>query len=616
MRRKLQSRNEDTISGGYNNIGEGCCRDVVSLSEELRNSDNVQLLRNRRSHVRNSEGFQEKLSYLKVEALGTMKLTSKSRKRYSSNHFLKYSVWIGWVFLSYLSSVRAATSDDDLKVSIFLWSAMVLLVLLSGLFSGLTLGLMSLDKIALEIVAKSDNIRLSRFAQRIEPLRKNGNLLLCTLLLGNVGTNALLSILLASQTSKLVGFAISTGVITVFGEIFPQAVCSRHALMIGSKALPIVKLFVCLFYPIAKPLAVILDCVLGEEVGTIHNRTELGELLAMHVKHGALDVETGREMRGVLHYKNRTVQEVMTPAKDIFMLNTEDKLSFQIVSGIFKAGFSRIPIYDKGRDDIVGILFTKDLVFADLEDEAPVRSFCDIFNRKYSTAWPEQKLGDVLQIFKQGRSHMAIVYEVNNKGMGDPFYEVVGIITLENIVEEIIGEIEDETDRNLQNYQNSQMIDMGRLALLNGASLETALSEEEAKAVSAHFINNVPQFKNTNFEVVLEAVLASPVLNVDRSAELGSEPNKADMFYINGEVVTHCTLILAGRMDVRAGKDGFKSDAGPWSVLAADALFTPPGSCAVDFTSSIASEHIRAICISHAVFSAALANNCSIADFL
>ncbi len=64
MRRKLQSRNEDTISVGCNDTGEGCCRDVISLSEELRNSDNVQLLRNGRSRVRNSEGFQEVICLL------------------------------------------------------------------------------------------------------------------------------------------------------------------------------------------------------------------------------------------------------------------------------------------------------------------------------------------------------------------------------------------------------------------------------------------------------------------------------------------------------------------------------------------------------------------------
>ncbi|CAM9922431.1 unnamed protein product, partial [Ectocarpus sp. 8 AP-2014] len=92
-------------------------------------------------------------------------------------------------------------------------------------------------------------------SQKIQPVRADGNLLLCTLLLGNVAVNALLSIVMAQLTSGLVGFALATVIITIFGEIIPQAVCSRHALRIGSKVVPLVKGIIFLFYPITKPLS-------------------------------------------------------------------------------------------------------------------------------------------------------------------------------------------------------------------------------------------------------------------------------------------------------------------------------------------------------------------------
>ena len=103
------------------------------------------------------------------------------------------------------------------------------LILLSALFSGLTLGLMGLDKTGLEIVSssKQDNPIASRNAELIIPIREDGNLLLCTLLLGNVAVNALLSILMADLTDGTLGFLTSTAVIVVFGEITPQALCSR-----------------------------------------------------------------------------------------------------------------------------------------------------------------------------------------------------------------------------------------------------------------------------------------------------------------------------------------------------------------------------------------------------
>ena len=104
-----------------------------------------------------------------------------------------------------------------------------ILILLSALFSGLTLGLMGLDKTGLEIISSSkrDNPVAARNAEVIIPIREDGNLLLCTLLLGNVAVNALLSILMADLTDGTLGFLVSTVVIVIFGEITPQALCSR-----------------------------------------------------------------------------------------------------------------------------------------------------------------------------------------------------------------------------------------------------------------------------------------------------------------------------------------------------------------------------------------------------
>lgn len=70
--------------------------------------------------------------------------------------------------------------------------------------------------------------------------------------------------------------------------------------------------------------------MLGDEIGTIHSRTELTELLKIHVEHGALDVETGREVAGAMNYKELSVREVMTPVKDCFMLSVSEKLNFKV----------------------------------------------------------------------------------------------------------------------------------------------------------------------------------------------------------------------------------------------------------------------------------------------
>jgi len=158
------------------------------------------------------------------------------------------------------------------------------LVLHSGLFAGLALGLLGLDVIGLETVMASEHKDSAKYASQILPLRKNGNFLLCTLLLGNVATNSLLSILLADITSGLVGFFISTILIVLFGDIIPQSICSRHGLLVGAKCVPLIKVYMVLFYPFSKPLSMILDWVLGEEIGTIHSKNELRRLLELHVQ--------------------------------------------------------------------------------------------------------------------------------------------------------------------------------------------------------------------------------------------------------------------------------------------------------------------------------------------
>ena len=191
----------------------------------------------------------------------------------------------------------------------------VVLVSFSALFSGLTLGLLGLDKIGLKIVMAGSDAVLAANAQAIAPVRENGNLLLCTLLLGNVSVNAYLSIIMADLTSGTVGFLLSTILIVLFGEIIPQAACSRYALQVGAFAVPIVTVLIVIMYPITKPLSMVLDWALGDEVGTIHSRKELMELLQIHVQQGAVDVEAGNVAKGAISYQDKTVKEVMTKAK-------------------------------------------------------------------------------------------------------------------------------------------------------------------------------------------------------------------------------------------------------------------------------------------------------------
>ena len=104
----------------------------------------------------------------------------------------------------------------------------LLCLLLSGTFSGLNLGLMSLDLNEIQVIIRCGTDQEKDYAKRIEPIRKKGNYLLCSILFGNVLVNSTLTILMDDLTSGLIAVVVSTLSIVVFGEIIPQAICSRH----------------------------------------------------------------------------------------------------------------------------------------------------------------------------------------------------------------------------------------------------------------------------------------------------------------------------------------------------------------------------------------------------
>ena len=511
---------------------------------------------------------------------------------------------------------RRLMSDADFRIVQYFMIA--ILVCFSALFSGLTLGLLGLDKIGLQIVMSGDNGHLAEKAAKIAPIRDNGNLLLCTLLLGNVAVNASLSILMADLTSGLFGFIFSTITIVIFGEIIPQAACSRYALDIGAFCVPIVQVLIYLLYVFTKPLSIVLDIWLGDEIGTIHTRQELSELLRIHVDHGAMDEETGNVAQGAIKYQNMLVKDVMTDIGKCYMLSASDNLNFKKITEIFRSGFSRIPVYEKNKDDIIGLLLVKDLIFVDPEDETPIRNFIQIFGRSFLLCWPDQKLGDTLRLFKKGGSHMAIVRDVkDDESGGDPYYVISGVITLEDILEEIIGdEIVDETDvavNNIDEISNGpSTFDYDRLRLLDSGKLEyEKITSKEAAAIGSHLIKNVPQLHrdcNGNTLQLTDNDVAClldqcPVYDLTRSGDGYSEIHDSDLLFRKGESCDYMILVLTGKLIVLAGRDRFRSEAGPWTILGADALVMPEDSSYTpDFSAYIATETLRCVRISREEF--------------
>lgn len=309
------------------------------------------------------------------------------------------------------------------------------LVVLSGLFSGLTLGLLSLDTQSLLRRAKHND----RYASVIYPVRKNGNLLLTTLLLGNVAVNTTLSIFLGSIASGVIAGVAATSMIFVFGEILPQAVISRYALWFGAKTIWFTKFVIFVAYPIAWPISRVLNYFLGSELPTVYSKGELMEIISEHENSSlsTIDADEERIIHGALRFSHMSVREVMTSADQVFSVDENQKLTDEFFEKINDEGYSRLPVYSGEKSNIVGLLYVKDLIVEG--ENISIKETEEAFEKEFLTVRTRDLLDVVMTKMLRSKNHLAIV---KNKKQ-----QFVGVITLEDIIEEIIQkEIVDEDD--------------------------------------------------------------------------------------------------------------------------------------------------------------------------
>ena len=320
------------------------------------------------------------------------------------------------------------------------------LVLLSGSFSGLTLGFFSLNVTSLERKIKLGDKR----AAKVYPIRKRGNLLLCTLLIGNVAVNSAAAIFLGAIASGLMAGVISTVLIVIFGEILPQAFFSRYALTLGAKTTWLVKIFIFLMFPIAYPLSLVLDKLLGEELQTIWSKREIKEIIKHHEENEASDIDKDEEriMLGALSFSEVVVKKIMTPKPVLYKLEKSRILNKETLIEIRESGFTRIPVYDGSEDKLEGVLYSKDLIGL-FEEHKTVADF--ISTAKPIQAKDTMRLDALMNHFINDKVHIAFVY--------DEYSTFIGVVTLEDIVEEILKvEIIDEVDAvaNMQEFALEQ----------------------------------------------------------------------------------------------------------------------------------------------------------------
>ncbi|KAJ6554849.1 hypothetical protein B0H19DRAFT_1263143 [Mycena capillaripes] len=391
----------------------------------------------------------------------------------------------------------------------------MVLVLLGGVFAGLTLGLMGLDELHLRVLATSseDPVEQRNAKKVLRLMGKGRHWVLVVLLLGNVVINESLPIFLDSAIGGgIAAIALSTTAIVIFG-IIPQAVSVRYGLSIGATCAPFVLGLMYLFAPVAWPIARLLDLALGTHETHTYKKAELKSFLAFH--------RTGEEplrddeisiLNGVLELNTKNVEEIMTPMQDVVTLSADAVLDDKLVEAILLSGYSRFPVHEPhDPDSFIGLLLIKKLLRYDPALALPVSSFSLSI---LPEARPSINCFQALDYFQTGRAHLLLISRTPGKPGG-----AIGVITLEDIIEEILAEeIVDETDRYEDNVTKQQAKRITTAAVMRG------IVERQQRGLSRSIGDRTPTLgrslsRSGNGErtpLVVSSSLRSTTLSVNR----------------------------------------------------------------------------------------------------
>ncbi|XP_005862308.1 PREDICTED: metal transporter CNNM3 [Myotis brandtii] len=288
--------------------------------------------------------------------------------------------------------------------------------------------------------------------------------------------------------------------------------------------------------------------------------------------------------KGVLRY--RTVEEVLTPLEDCFMLDASTVLDFGVLASIMQSGHTRIPVYEEERSNIVDMLYLKDLAFVDPEDCTPLSTITRFYNHPLHFVFNDTKLDAVLEEFKRGKSHLAIVQKVNNEGEGDPFYEVLGLVTLEDVIEEIIkseilDESEDYRDTTVRKKPAALSVPLRRkeefsLFKVSDNEYKVKISPQLLLATQRFLSREVDVFSPLRIsEKVLLHLLRHPSVNQEVRFDQSNRLAAHHYLYQRSQPVDYFILILQGRVEVEIGKEGLKFENGAFTYYGLSALTAP-----------------------------------------
>jgi len=425
-----------------------------------------------------------------------------------------------------------------LNVDIWLkLAAFVLLLAASAFFSSLESAYFSLSRATLDRLRNSSDPRARRAARLMSDPRR----LLTTILTGNTLVNtiaAALAALVAIDIALTAGVnptlavalevVVVTAVILVFSELTPKLFALRRAESWAVRSSALAMGFWYLLYPLAKPLAglsSLLSRLLGIERQSTLMMTEgeIRSLIELGHERGELEQEERRLIHSIVEFGDTIAREVMIPRMDVVTADKNAPLD-ELLKIIVTHGHSRIPVTDGSVDNIIGLIHGKDLLkVVQAPDEYDLMKIL----RPITFVPEEKKIDDLLREFQSAKVHMAVVV--------DEYGGTAGLVTLEDVIEEIFGEIQDEYDREQPLLKRLDERSVVANALIGTSDLNQELGEELIQESDAYdtlggFVFSqlgiVPhkgeEFEFQGYRFIVEEVHGKRIIRVKITKEKGA----------------------------------------------------------------------------------------------
>ena len=417
----------------------------------------------------------------------------------------------------------------------FDWSLQIVILFFllaaSAFFSGSEVALFTIEKRKIKDQFKKHKLLLSYLNILLDRPRK----LLVTILVGNTVANVAASIVavtLAIDLAPVIGLAkelvislqivVLTILILLFSELLPKVFASRNPVLFTKITIVPMYWINVLIYPVSEALAELIKATTSkikiDKTKTVLTKQEISDLSDIGQEKGTLEEEEQELIKSIVSFRQKVAGEIMTPRVDINAISNKFTLD-EIVEMINETGHSRFPLYLDDLDNIIGILYAKDILPFLKTDKSNEIVQLSKMVRKAMFVPKEKKVDDLLREFQKRKMHIAIVV--------DEFGGTSGLITMEDIIEEVVGEIWDEYDReedSIKEVSDDKFMVLGKTPIneINDVIGVEVINEESDFETVGGFVFKtagfIPKegynFKTENYKFTVKEVLRKRIKKV------------------------------------------------------------------------------------------------------